>query len=238
MPLLIALGALLAATTRQRFVFAAALLIAVPTLVRCFTDPAASPPDWDRTVRTVTLLHLDTTGWGVLAAIASRWWPEGWSRTPGRKALAGAALIAVGIGMLELWVFGSPRPEHLPRLWNAAPLTFIGAGTFLAFPWVASLPSPRRAWAAGIERVSNYTYSLYLVHLPMMFILRAVLPASAGVLTTLAQTLVWLLFTLGAAATVHHAFEKPVSDVRERFTRRVAAHPFEGAGREDAGRLA
>ena len=238
MPLLIALGTLLAATTRQRFVFAAALLIAVPTLARWLTDPALSPSDWDRLVRTVTVLHLDTTGWGVLAAIVSRWWPEAWSRTPGRKALLGAALIALGICMLELWVFGSPWPERLPRVWNAAPLTFIGAGTFLAFPWVAALPSPRRAWTSGVERVSNYTYSLYLAHLPMMFVLRAVLPASAGVGTTLAQTLVWLLLTFGVAAGVHHAFEKPVSDVRERFTRRVAAHPFEGTGRDDAARMA
>jgi peptidoglycan/LPS O-acetylase OafA/YrhL len=237
MPLLVAVAALLAATTRQRFVFAAALLIAVPTLARWVTEPAASPPDWDRLVRTVTVLHLDTTGWGVLAAIASRWWPGSWRSRPGRKAVLGAAFVGLGIGMLELWVFGSPWPDRFPRTWSAMPLTFIGFGTFLAFPWVASLPSPRRAWADGVERMSNYTYSLYLAHLPMMFVLRAALPASAATWTTLAQVAVWLAFTFGAAALVHHGFEKPVSDLRERFTRRVPAHPFEGAGREGAGRL-
>ncbi|NZA01506.1 hypothetical protein H0I39_06515 [Ottowia beijingensis] len=38
--------------------------------------------------------------------------------------------------------------------------------------------------------------------------------------------LVWLMAVFAVSALVFHSFEKPVSDLRERFTKRVQAGPF------------
>ena len=38
--------------------------------------------------------------------------------------------------------------------------------------------------------------------------------------------LAWLMAVFAVSALVFHSFEKPVSDLRERFTKRVQAGPF------------
>ncbi len=37
---------------------------------------------------------------------------------------------------------------------------------------------------------------------------------------------IWLVAVLLASVIVYHLFEKPVSDLREKFTTRVTAAPF------------
>jgi len=43
-------------------------------------------------------------------------------------------------------------------------------------------------------------------------------------------SIVWLALVLVVSATVFHSFEKPISDLRERFTRRIQAGPFGSRG--------
>lgn len=239
LPLLVGLAFVLASRrdTRRAFLAGTAILILVPTLLRLLRPV---PPDnyaWDLEVRRVTLFHLDATGWGVLAAVLNRWHPDAWNRHVGRKAAAGALLMALGIlGAEELFFGGLPLAGRTVPVLTAWPpfapvflLTLTGLGTFLAFPWIALRKAPAGLARKAVEHVSNYTYSIYLSHFPVLFVVTGLLNRGEdgvplGQLWL--EALLWLLLTAAVAVTVHHTFEKPVSDLRDRFTRKVDASPF------------
>ena len=70
MPLLLGLVAFVKALNRRQvFWVVAVTLIVVPSVLRSTIVPPADFFEWDDHVRRVTIMHLDATGWGVLAAI-------------------------------------------------------------------------------------------------------------------------------------------------------------------------
>lgn len=237
LPLLAGLAFVLArASVRDAVLAATAILILVPTTLRFLVPVPEDPFVWDLAVRRVTLLHLDATGWGVLAAALNRWAPGFWSRAPAARAIVGAGMMVVGVLSIQAMFGVAPVLGDVlaawPRLPVAFALTLTGCGTFLALPWIASLPAPRGGvLQAGVERVSNYTYSIYLSHFPLLYVIGEVLDPSGDGPDIASRVLwvaavVWLALVLLVSAGVHHAFEKPASDLRERFTRKVDASPF------------
>lgn len=216
---------------RAGFLGGTAVLILAPMVARLLADVPQADLDgdrlyhWDFDFRTVTLYHLDATGWGVLGAVVSRWFPGAWSRRQGAKALVGLGLMASGIYLVEELYWGGPVWPLAPRLVNVASLTLPALGTFMALPWITSLKPRTGALAHAVAWISLYSYTIYLVHLPALFVLRHVLPATSLAAAWGAAAL-WLLVVGLASMGIFHAFEKPVSDLRERFTRRVDANPF------------
>jgi peptidoglycan/LPS O-acetylase OafA/YrhL len=190
--------------------------------------------EWDHEVRRVTILHLDATGWGVLAAITNRWWPQAWASHLKGKALLGLALTVLGLLSLQALYDSLPATmSHVLLAWPRFPVAFaltcMGLGTFLALPAITRLPDAVGPVRSLVEAMSNYSYSIYLSHVPVLVLVSHValtqgVPLSAATLWGLAG--VWLLLTFAVSAAVYHSFEKPVSDLRERFTRKVDARPF------------
>lgn len=229
MPLLVGLaGWASRLKPRTTFLLVALTLIALPAAARFAYLPASGLHEWDQTVRRVTIFHLDATGWGVLGAITSRWWPNFWSRGVRAKATLGLAAVVLGCYLVESYHFGGWLLERAPRLNNLLSLTLPAAGTLLALPWIVSLRPRGGGFGWAVDRISAYSYSIYLCHIPLMYVLGAALTpeerlSGAAVWT---QTVIWLLLVFPVAALVHHSFEKPVSDLRERFTRKVDASPF------------
>jgi len=111
---------------------------------------------------------------------------------------------------------------------NALSLTLIGAGTFLILPWLTSLSLPHGMFDQFVEKTSLYSYSIYLAHFPLIFGVKHVLSvgretSDAAIVLAVA---VWLALVYAVSAAVFYKFEKPVSDLRERYTRRVSTMPF------------
>lgn len=227
LPAFIAFVLLLKARLRGAFVASALALIVAPLLLRLLAEPGTDLYDWDRRFRVVTLYHLDATGWGVLAAGVNRWWPKSWAENTGVKAIAGLALMLAGLVWLEAWLLNLELTNSHPRLTTALPLTLIGGGTALAVPWLCKRRPVRGTVGAIITRISLYSYSIYLVHLPLMYVLRDALGDDAPAFGRVtAQAVVWLFGTLAISAGLFHGFEKPIFDLRERFTTKVDARPF------------
>jgi peptidoglycan/LPS O-acetylase OafA/YrhL len=183
---------------------------------------------WDAQIRRITIFHLDATGWGVLAAAVNRWHKAWWLHSAGAKAMAGAAMTIGGLAMIWLLVGPGWGGSSAYAAMNAFSLTLIGAGTFLIMPWLTGLAGRRTVFDQFIEKTSLYSYSIYLCHFPLIFIVKHVasLSRDTGEAVLVACVVVWLALVYALSALVYYRFEKPVSDLRERYTRRVSTMPF------------
>lgn len=213
---------------QKAFVVTAAILIVGPIVTRSLHAVPADFFAWDAQIRRITVFHLDATGWGVLAAAINRWHKDWWTRNAGAKALVGAATTLLGLAMIWLLVGAGWQEGGEYVAMNALSLTLMGAGTFLILPWLTSLAVPSGVFDHFVEKTSLYSYSIYLCHFPLIFIVRHMMSVSseAGDATILLAVVIWLAMVYAVSAAVFHKFEKPVSDLRERYTRRVSTMPF------------
>lgn len=210
------------------FLASTAVLLIVPMAARAAYVPT-DYQDWDRNIRVVTIMHLDATGWGVLAAIASRWRPGWWANQRAPKALVGVAFTVVGIVILVGHYTNGWLVHAFPRFANVVGLGLLPAGGFLMLPWISQLAGrPLASRIVGF--LSTYSYTIYLSHVPLLGIALALLgdASETSRFEVVAASALWLGAVLVVSMGVYHAFEKPVSDLRERFTRRVDANPFPG----------
>jgi peptidoglycan/LPS O-acetylase OafA/YrhL len=229
MPVLLGLAAMVfRAGSRSAFLVVAGLLIAAPTLARLAAPVPTDFFAWDAAIRRVTVFHLDATGWGVLAAIVSRWHPQAWVQHKGAKAIGGVLLTVLGLWMIEWLVFAGWTDSFASRSMNVLSLVFPAAGSVLLLPWLTGLVNTNHAVSWVVDRVSLYSYSLYLSHFPMIFVVQAffAVDRNTSLPIVLAASLAWLLLTFSLSGLVFRFFEKPTSDLRDRFTRKVDASPF------------
>lgn len=229
MPLLLGLASLLLPLKlRHRFWLVAGILVVLPTVLRVGVQPTVDFFDWDHRIRRVSILHLDSAGWGVAAAIVSRWHPRWWHWRQGWLAVFGLGLMALAVWAMFHFVLEDWR-GLLGGGWNdLLRISAVGAGTACVLPWLSDrcrAPVPVRKLAA---RLADYVYSMYLCHYPLIFVLLAWLQAGGGTLESVPGWLVplWLLLVLCVAALVFHGFERPVTRLRERMTRQIPAGPF------------
>ena len=229
MPLLLGLALLMRRIgVEAAFVMTAAILIIAPAIARALHPVPADFFAWDAQIRRITVFHLDATGWGVLAAATNRWHKAWWLSGAGAKAMAGAVLTIAGLAMLWLLVGVGWGSGGAYAAMNAMSLTLIGAGTFLIMPWLTALVARRTVFDQFIEKTSLYSYSIYLCHFPLIFIVKHVASVGrdTGDALLFAAVAVWLAMVYALSAVVYYRFEKPVSDLRDRYTRRISTMPF------------
>lgn len=231
MPLLLALTAWRGRLSqRTRFWLVALLLIATPTALRMLAPPPADFFAWDAQVRRVTVMHLDATGWGVAAAILSRWHRDWWTQRVRAKALLGAALTAGAAAAMFHFMLSGWQSVAGGRFNDLALIAAPSAGMVLMLPWLTGLRASAGLGAWLSARVGDYAYSVYLCHYPLLALIVHAFAARGWALGPVVGwvALAWVLLVLALSALVFHSFEKPVADLRERFTRRVQAGPFGG----------
>lgn len=172
---------------------------------------------WDGATRIVVINRFDALMTGVLAAWTMNAFPQLWKRLAPVLAVAGV-LLAVGM-YATLW-----RPEG--SFVTSAHESLFGK-TFrfnlisLSFAWMlpaASLwhRSPDNLIAGGVENVARWSFSLYLVHGPVIFFVQTYAfiqlrasPAGAGL-----SFIVQLAVSLVASAILFRAFERPFMGLR------------------------
>ena len=183
---------------------------------------------WDEQIRRITIYHLDATGWGVLAAALSKWFPQWWRSRVNEKALLGALCMAAGL----FFVIGLVHPKFMNysmfSFGNAFSITLMSVGTLLVLPWLTRIQfsSGPVMWITG--KLSEYSYSIYLLHFPLIFLFKYFLKidsTSSGVFLFFVVAS-WFFLVVFLSGVVFTYFEKPIADLRESFTKRVDASPF------------
>ncbi len=228
MPILIGCLSFFVKSKKVSFIGAACLLIIFPMLGRIFHVVPDEFFQWDAEIRRITIYHLDATGWGVLAASASKWFPHWWHANINRKAIWGLLSMLFGLLLVIALVNPSWNRFYLYQLSSVFNISLLAGGSFLIMPWLTSWRISDLPINWIIDKLSLYSYSIYLVHFPLIFIFRHFIhmnkDSSFFILTLV--TFCWLLLIIFLSASIFHWFEKPVSDLRESFTKRVDASPF------------
>jgi peptidoglycan/LPS O-acetylase OafA/YrhL len=229
MPILvIASAGLMRLSIKHAFFLSSLLLICIPFWARLMHEVPTGFFQWDAEIRRITVYHLDATGWGVLAAAVSRWAPGWWQRKYAGKAVLGAVVTLLGLSAIWKLVHSGWGASAPYAFINAGTISLLGLGTLLLLPAVVKLRMKKGWIHTAVARISLYSYTLYLSHFPLLFIVKAALnlQVSSPWYVLAMAVVLWLVLVWVISVLVFNCFEKPISDLRERITRRVDASPF------------
>jgi peptidoglycan/LPS O-acetylase OafA/YrhL len=197
---LLALAARSRAGLLRAFTVATGLFLTVPAVLRF----VATPNDPLLGLWKVVVLRLDAIMYGVLLALIHVRWPALWLKLPRLLPLGLAALVAA----VALHSISS----HLAVAFGILP-----ASIACILPYFERLTVTNRLVVAGVQRLSVWSYSVYLVNAPIYFRVHKWCgspPAwsAAGLFATAAG----LLVILFVSAVLYRYFEKPVMNLRDR----------------------
>jgi peptidoglycan/LPS O-acetylase OafA/YrhL len=229
MPVLLGiLGLFLPMGGKKSFILASLALILLPMLGRLMHTTPVDFFQWDDQIRRITIYHLDATGWGVLAAVMNKWYPDWWFAGVKKKLVVGVLCMAAGLFFVVSLVHTTFMTPFRFSAGNLLSITLMAGGTFLVIPWLTSLSAKGGALTWITARLSLYSYSIYLVHYPMLFLMKHWfgIGNATSIEATWLYVVIWLALVFVISGVIFNVFEKPVSDLRDRFTKHVDASPF------------
>ncbi len=186
---------------KTAFICVTATLMVLPFVARLMADPAAN---WSHHIRTVVIFRLDALMFGVALALLKSERAPLWPRLRLAFWPASAGCIA-----LLWWMSHLPQRGHgvaVAVLFGLLPLACAAL-----IPFVEALPRPRGPLAQWVENISQWSYSIYLAHIPILFTFYHFTdPLRPGFLGKLAVKIVALTCVLAVSALVYRYFERPI----------------------------
>lgn len=203
--------------SRAQAVLATALVAIVSVSLVRLAFVLAAQPLWDAAVRKVVVFRLDSIMFGVLGAYLAHYHRAQWEKASRPVFFAGAALFLFSI---YLWAGKDPDQSVVMRTsW----FTFVSLSTLCFFPLFSRWKHAEGPLARAVTYLSKISYSLYLCHFlilsALMRFFRENIEESAFVSFVLYA--VFNLASLAVAAAVYEWFEKPMTRLRDKRTRRV-----------------
>ena len=169
---------------KHAFAISVAGFIVVPIVLRAIRGDADF---WDEGLEQVVVYRLDAIMYGVVMAVLRQRVGRMDRFAPG-LALAGAVVWAAGLLLHELGRHMPPPKAWLPDapLYPGLFLTLIPLGCALLLPLVERCPAPTPALTRVVQRISEWSYSIYLWHMLIYGAVQAVwtvesLPTSARI---------------------------------------------------------
>ena len=178
--------------------------------------PAAN---WTDHQRQIVLFRFDAIMTGIIAAWIARRFPNHW-RKCGRIA-ATIGLVILMIVYVSLWTVRQGIPEPSADTFFARTFRFnlVSLAFALLLPLASTLVVQENFGTASIRRIALWSYSLYLVQLPAIFLLMCY--TAVGTWTSPALALVAfvleLIVAISLSALFYHGFEARCTKLRDRF---------------------
>lgn len=209
-----------------------AILIIVLPIARLLYIGAYHPV-WDAGLRKITLLRLDSLMWGVLFAYLKVRHANFFALHARRFFVL--AIVLLLPSLLYLYAVAPSVSANIPLDGVAGVLaalffSVLPAGFACCLPLLQKLPgTPSERINRAINRISVWSYSLYLIHLPLLYTLILLFAdriRRQPILIAIAA-LGWLALALLLSAVNYRFFEKPTTNLRERWlVLRTNDHPL------------
>jgi peptidoglycan/LPS O-acetylase OafA/YrhL len=207
------------------FLSAAFAFFAFSTGGRFFAaaDPTAT---WSEGLRMVVIYRFDALMIGMLGAWLSLRHPSAWRRLALPGAVAGLILLLAMYA--TLWKIENGHLAFGDDSFFARTLRFncVSLGFALLLPWASAWKLTREnVGSSAVRRIALWSYGLYLVHLPVFFLLGRIGfgPETPG---SLEEALFSFALQIGGAialsALLYRFFESPCTRLRERAAPAVA----------------
>ena len=170
----------------------------------------------DSSLRKIVLLRLDALAFGVLLAWLERYRPDSLASVA-RAWWLGALGLIVSIAYLaclseELAFFGPPQGSAhwlAPLLFTLLPVVCA-----LLLTRTQAIALEEHAW---IRNQSQWSYSMYLLHFPLLLLLLHFFKGFGSAITLAFAFVGWYLLTIVGAWAIYRWFEKPTTDLRNVF---------------------
>lgn len=154
-------------------------------------------------LRQIVIWRLDAPLWGVLAAWFYHFHPQKWAKQAQSLFLKGCFSLLIGICC---WYSHNP-------LAKAFLFAFIDLGFVLWLPLATQLRMPKNWLGKAIQHTSLISYSLYLIHMQLVF--RVVL----RLMPYLVWWQIWLVYFILSfvlASIIYKYLERPILNWRDR----------------------
>ncbi len=168
---------------------------------------------WNEEMRKVVLLRLDSLMYGVIAA-----WL--WDRCKSFLQKNANAFLLIGM----LFLFASIIMKNSPNINDSSALLFFmfplaSLGAALSLPFFAAWQGESGiSWVSkSVTYTSLWSYSLYLVHIPLLEVYKMVCYSSVKNSSFLQVIgfLVWLFIAYGLSFAIYRYFECPLMKCRD-----------------------
>ncbi|MDQ6655226.1 MAG: acyltransferase [Verrucomicrobiota bacterium] len=205
------------------FLCAAALFFLFSTVARIHSaaDPAAVWSSWQRMV---VIFRFDALMCGIAAAWVAERFPLVWQRH--RRLCAATGVLLLVAMYCNLWRIGEHGFDFGPDSFFERTFRFniVSVGFALLLPWCSGWRLQRESpLSRSVRRIALWSYALYLVHLPLLALIRHYVlserePATGGAVLA-------FLLEIGTAvllsAAIYRWFERPITRQRNRIAPRT-----------------
>lgn len=198
------------------FLFSACAFIIIPSLIR-INWALSGIPDWDANYRTIMLVRLDAIMYGVLAAWIKKSFPQIWRKQNFLLFVVGVITLYIG------WSY--TIGENLNT--DFYPKTFLFSVTSLSFSFLLPIFDQwnnvkENFFTNAFRLIALWSYSLYLCNLLVLQTIKFI-GETLGMTNFAFQTFSLFMFfiiNLLASSIAYTYFEKPLTDLRDHFSKR------------------
>jgi peptidoglycan/LPS O-acetylase OafA/YrhL len=204
-PLVLLGFSLCGASKRLAFVLTTALFVSCPIVLRelLLAHSAASA------VRLMTIPRLDAVFYGVAVSFWSNRRPLS-QRASVLALIGGLAMVAPYLALFAMHLDGTPVYRSA---FVAVPLGFALTMPFLRS--IRELPRAIVSLSSSVRRISLWSYSLYLMHVPVLFLVYVLFGASRqSMAVDLLSKVSALVLCIVLSKLVYERFEAPLTQRR------------------------
>jgi peptidoglycan/LPS O-acetylase OafA/YrhL len=195
---------------RKAFLLVIGLMIAVSITYRLLHLGKEVDFFWYQTIfKKIVLMRLDSIAFGLLAAWVYHYHEDLWLRY--RK-------YAFAAGLVFVWLTVSDSTPVNTFYKKVVYMTFSSFAIMLLIPVVESWKSAKGIASRAVTHISKISYSMYLINLALVAeVIRDNFPPQGGSDGLLKYAIFWAV-TVGVSTLLYKYFEKPVMNLRDRFS--------------------
>ncbi len=206
------------------FLLSAIIFIVIPTLIRIqWALASAGISNWDESFRKVMFIRLDAIMYGVLAAWVKKRFPLGWAKSRFLLSIIGLLIVFFS------WSFATQQGLNSSFFAKTFLFSFVSLGFACMLPLCDQWEiSKENRVTRSLRLIALWSYSLYLCNIlvAQVFLLAQQKIGRTPLFLDITFFILFYVFSLVLSSMVYTYFEKPVMDLRDKFSKADSlAHP-------------